>query len=230
MQERMREAALDVLAQVNVILHLHPANAGPAPDFLALSAPDAPLRAPVVTVYTKADLVSPLERARLEREAIAVSTTDGLGVAPLLERVAGFLPQRPFEFDPEDIGTQPTRFFVAEYLREAAFDLLGDEVPYSFNAEVEEFREDERPVYIRVSLFVERDSQKGILIGRGGQTLKAMGTHARTRLEALLGQPVYLDTWVKVLPNWRRNSAALDRFGFPDSGRHSARPRGDHRP
>ncbi|MEP6574597.1 MAG: GTPase Era [Gemmatimonadota bacterium] len=227
MQERMREAALEVLRHVDVILHLHPANAGPAPDFFALTAASTPFRAPVLVVYTKADQVAPLERARLEREAIAVSTTDGLGADVLLERIAAQLPLRPFEFDPEDIGTQPTRFFVTEYLREAAFELLGDEVPYSFNAEVEEFRENDKPIYIRVSLFVERDSQKGILIGRGGQTLKALGTHARMRLEALLGQPVYLDTWVKVVSNWRRNAAALDRFGFPDSSRPSA-PKRDH--
>ncbi len=89
-------------------------------------------------------------------------------------------------------------------------------MPYSFNAEVEEFREAERPVYIRVTLFVERESQKGIVIGNGGRTIAAIGTHARMRLEELLGEPVYLDSWVKVLPNWRRNAAALTRFGFPE--------------
>ena len=71
-------------------------------------------------------------------------------------------------------------------------------------------------MYIRASLFVERETQKGILIGEGGRTLKAIGTHARHRLEQLLGQRVYLETWVKVLPKWRRDPAQLDRFGFPD--------------
>ena len=70
-------------------------------------------------------------------------------------------------------------------------------------------------MYIRVTLLVERDSQKGIVIGKGGLTLKAIGQHARARLEALLGGRVFLDCWVKVLPNWRRNAAALDRLGFP---------------
>jgi GTP-binding protein Era len=126
------------------------------------------------------------------------------------------LPERDFEYDPDDVGTQQLRFFVVEYLREAAFDLLGDELPYSFTAEVEEFREDRQPVYIRVTLFVERESQKGIVIGRGGRTLAAIGAHARTRLEELLGAPVYLDSWVKVLPNWRRNPVALTRLGFPE--------------
>jgi GTP-binding protein Era len=70
-------------------------------------------------------------------------------------------------------------------------------------------------MYIRVTLFVERESQKAIVIGRGGQTIKAIGAHARSRLEELIGAPVYLDSWVKALPNWRKNSAALARFGFP---------------
>ncbi|HZB27234.1 MAG TPA: KH domain-containing protein, partial [Gemmatimonadales bacterium] len=126
-----------------------------------------------------------------------------------------FLPMGEFQFDPDNVGTQPLRFFVVEYLREAAFALLGDELPYAFTAEVEEFREQERPIYIRVTLFVERESQKGIVIGRAGATIKAIGAHARARLEELIGAAVYLDAWVKSLPNWRKNTAALARFGFP---------------
>jgi GTP-binding protein Era len=77
-------------------------------------------------------------------------------------------------------------------------------------------------VYIRVTLFVERESQKAMVIGRGGQTIKAIGAHARSCLEELIGAPVYLDTWVKVLPKWRRNAAALSRFGFPTAEEESA--------
>ena len=130
------------------------------------------------------------------------------GIARLLQRVASYLPEREFEYDPDDVGTQPVRFFVVEYLREAAFELLGDELPYSFTAEVEEFREAERPVYIRATLFVERESQKAIVIGRSGATIKAIGAHARRRLEELIGAPVYLDSWVKALPNWRKSAGA----------------------
>ena len=97
------------------------------------------------------------------------------------------LPEGEFEFDPDDVGTQPLRFFVVEYLREAAFEQLEDELPYAFTAEVEEFREHSSPVYIRVTLLVERESQKGMIIGKGGRTIKAIGIHARARLEALLG-------------------------------------------
>jgi GTP-binding protein Era len=174
-----------------------------------------PLLIPVLTVYTKGDLVSLRRRAALEQEGPVVAASGDDGIARFLERVRPYLPDREFEFDPEDIGTQPLRFFVVEYLREAAFALLGDELPYSFTAEVEEFREAERPIYIRATLFVERESQKGIVIGRGGQTIKALGAHARGRLEELVGAPVYLDLWVKALPNWRKSSGALARFGFP---------------
>lgn len=214
MQERMLGAAHELLHSVDLVLHLHPATEGPAPDFVRLARLDRPPKAPVLTVYTKGDLVRPAERQRLTEEAILMSAGDETSVAALLTRIRSELPERPFEFDPEDIGTQPVRFFVVEYLREAAFGLLGDELPYSFTAEVEEFREAERPMYIRVTLFVERESQKGIVIGRGGQSIKALGSHARGRLEELTGCPVYLDLWVKVLPKWRKSAAALERFGF----------------
>jgi GTP-binding protein Era len=177
---------------------------------------------PRLTVYTKGDLISAARRAELERQDPVVSATGEQGLARLLERVEPFLVEREFEYDPDDVGTQPLRFFVVEYLREAAFALLGDELPYSFTAEVEEFREAERPIYIRVTLFVERESQKGIVIGRSGQTIKALGAHARARLEHLIEAPVYLDCWVKALPNWRKSSAALSRFGFPAPSKESA--------
>ena len=217
MQERMRHLAEDRLAKVDVILHLHPAPEAPAPDFQSVARLERPARAPVLTVYTKADLVSAARRAELAQDALVVSADSGEGVADLVARVGTLLPEAPFEFDPEDIGTQPLRFFVVEYLREAAFELLGEELPYSFTAEVEEFREQKRPVYIRVNLYVERESQKGIVIGHKGETLKRIGSHARTRLEELLGQQVYLECWLKVLPKWRRDPAALARFGFPSS-------------
>ncbi len=228
MQARMREIALESVGRADLILHLHPAPDAPAPPFQEVARLEEPPAAPVLTVYTKADLVAAPRRAELADAAAVVSASSGEGVGELLARVREHLPEREFEFDPEDVGTQQIRFFVVEYLREAAFELLGDELPYSFHAEVEEFREAERPVYIRVTLFVERDSQKGIVIGRGGQTIRAIGAHARARLEALLGSPVYLETWVKVLSNWRRNAAALTRFGFPEPKPVAAagRPRG----
>jgi GTP-binding protein Era len=218
LQTRMLERAVDAMRRAHVVLHLHPAADAPAPDLTRLAGLDAPLATPVVVVYTKGDLVDRAGADRLRAagaEVVSSATADGLDA--LLARVRGHLPERPFEYDPEDIGTQPLRFFAVEYLREAAFIHLGDELPYAFAAEIEEFREEKRPVYIRATLFVERESQKSIVIGRGGGTIKALGTHARGRLEALLGSPVYLDLWVKALPKWRRSPAALARFGFPET-------------
>lgn len=217
MQERMRAAALDQLGRVHVILHLHPASEAPAPGFTQVARLDRPPSAPVLTVYTKGDVVSAEVRAGLMEHGGLVTSENGAGLQQLLARVGPLLPERPFEFDAEDVGTQPIRFFVEEYLREAAFELLEEEVPYAFNAQVEEFRENDRPVYIRVTLYVERETQKAILIGAGGRTIKAIGSHARRRLEPLMGTPVYLDCWVKVLPNWRKNATALTRFGFPET-------------
>ena len=225
MQERMRELALETIQRMDVVLHLHPAPEAPAPPFLALAGLETPPEATLVTVYTKGDLVSAARRAELEQSALVTGAGE-LGLPTLLARLREALPEGEFGYDPDDVGTQPLRFFVVEYLREGAFELLGDELPYAFTAEVEEFREAERPVYIRVTLFVERESQKGIVIGQGGRTIRALGTHARERLEALMGVPVYLDAWVKVLPQWRKQPAALTRFGFPEpptAGRRSGK-------
>jgi GTPase len=216
LQTRMREIAVDTASRMDLVVYLHPAPDAPAPPFEALAGLTQPLSVPLLPVYTKGDLISSTHRAELQGDAVVVSASENEGLERLLGRVKTFLPEREFEYDPDDVGTQPIRFFVVEYLREAAFELLSDELPYSFTAEVEEFREAERPIYIRVTLFVERESQKGIVIGRSGATIKAIGAHARTRLEELLGAPVYLDTWVKALPNWRKSAAALSRFGFPE--------------
>jgi GTP-binding protein Era len=214
----MRRLALEALARADVILHLHPAPEAPAPALQTLVpdvSPAARRPAPLL-VYTKSDLVNAVRRTELEATGAAVvSTSDPSSVAALVERIIPLLPEGPHRHPDDEIGTQPLRFFVGEYLREAAFELLDDELPYAITAEVDEFREDRTPVYIRATLFVERESQKGIVIGKGGAVLKRIGAHARARLEALLGAPVFLETWVKVLPRWRRSRGALARFGFP---------------
>lgn len=212
LHSRMQAAGQRALNTVDVVVHLHPASQAPAPDFWSMTGLETPRDIPVLTVYTKGDLGGEAVPAG----ALVIAAEQGAGIPELLAAIREHLPEAAFEFDPDEIGTQPLRFFATEYLREAAFLHLEDEVPYAVAAEVEEFREHTRPVYIRVTLLVERDSQKGIVIGKAGRTLKAIGQHARARLEGLLGEPVYLDLWVKVLPNWRRSESALDRLGFPD--------------
>jgi GTP-binding protein Era len=216
MQERMRALALEGVQRADVILYLFPAPEAPAPDFVTLAGLERAPAAPVLTVYTKGDMLSPTWNNVLSADALVVSATTGDGLDGLLAAVAAHLPEREFAYPADDLGVQPMRFFAVEYLREGAFMHLEDELPYAFTAEIEEFRETTDPVYIRASLFVERETQKGILIGERGRTLKAIGTHARQRLEQLLGRRVYLETWVKVLPKWRRDPAQLERFGFPD--------------
>lgn len=216
MQERMRTLALEGIAGADLILHLHPAGDAPAPEFTTAARLDRPPRAPVLTVYTKADLVDAAGRQDSPTPgAVWVSAATGEGLPELLAAIAARLPEGPFQYDPEDLAAQPLRFFVVEYLREAAFELLGDEVPYALTAEVDEFRESTDPVYIRATLFIERQSQKAILIGHQGRTIRELGTRARRRLEDLLGRRVFLETWVKVLPHWRKDAAMLERFGFP---------------
>jgi GTP-binding protein Era len=225
LQARMRQAALETLRQMHAVVHLHPAPDAPAPPFSELlgDAGAAARQLPIITCYTKGDLIGTSERVELAvAGAVVVSAESGEGLDDLLAALVPHLPEGPFDYDPEDVGIQPLRFFVVEYLREAAFQNLGDELPYAFAAEVEEFREDDRPMYIRATLFVERDSQKGMVVGKGGRTIKAIGAHARGRLEQLTGTPVYLDLWVKVLPKWRRTAAALSRFGFPRAEQESS--------
>jgi GTP-binding protein Era len=155
-------------------------------------------------------------------DARFISATTGEGVDALLETVSSHLPESPFLYPDDEISTQTLRFFAGELIRETALEQLDDEVPYSVACEIEEFRESQSPVYIRAILHVERESQKQILIGAGGQRIRAIGRTARGKIEPLVGAGVYLDLWVKVLPNWRRNAHALHRLGYQlPEDRHS---------
>src|ERR1044071_4084923 len=191
LQARMRALALDGVARADVILYLHPAAEAPAPELWRVAGLAGAPTAPVLQVFTKGDLAPAERRAELATTGIVISVTTGAGLDDLLAATAARLPEREFAYPADDLGTQPLRFFAVEYLREAAFEHLEDELPYAFAAEIEEFRETTDPVYIRASLFVERDSQKRILIGEGGRTLKAIGQHARRRLEQLMGRRGY---------------------------------------
>jgi GTPase len=212
LQEKMREAALRAVADTEVIAHLHPLPDFPAPPFERIAGLAAAPAVPVVTVYTKCDLVPPPRRPA--GAALSVSAVTGEGLGSLLDALGDRLPAGPFHYPPDEMATQPLRFFAAEYVREAAFELLEEELPYSVACEIDEFREDQRPAYIRAVVYVERESQKGIVIGEGGRTIKAIGRTARARIEALMGGPVYLDLHVKVLGNWRRNDPVLRRLGY----------------
>ena len=215
LHEAMRAAALRAIETAEVIAYLHPLSEYPAPPLDQVAKLERLPRAPVVTVYTKADLVPPptaLDRPRPPSTAVSALTREGLDA--LLDALRGHLPDGPFHYDPDEIATQPMRFFAAEFVREAAFELLHEELPYSVAVEIDEFREGSEPVYIRAVVYVERDSQKGIVIGEGGRTIKALGAAARAKIAALLDGSVYLELHVKVLPRWRRHAPSLKRLGY----------------
>ncbi len=215
LHEAMRAAAVRAIEEAEVIAYLHPCAEFPAPPLAQVAKLQRTPRAPVVTVYTKADLVSPADRPTVRpSDGVVVAAPRGEGLALLLDALRTHLPEGPFHYDPDEMATQPTRFFAAEFIREAAFDLLHEELPYSVAVEIDEFREGADPVYIRAVVYVERASQKGIVIGAGGRTIKALGQAARTKIEALLGARIFLELHVKVLPKWRRHAPSLKRLGY----------------
>ncbi len=212
----MRAAALRAIDDAEVIAYLHPLAEYPAPPLAQVAKLDRAPRAPIVTVYTKADLAPTSTNLHQPppTSTVVVSAVTGAGLEQLLAALSAHLPESPFHYDPEEMATQPTRFFAAEFIREAAFELLHEELPYSVAVEIDEFREGTEPLYIRAVVYVERASQKGIVIGDGGRTIKALGQAARAKVETLLGAPVFLDLHVKVLPKWRRRDASLKRLGY----------------
>jgi len=143
-----------------------------------------------------------------------ISALEGTGTERLLAAVSADLPPGPFLFPEDDIATRPVRFFAAEMVRETVFEQYMDEIPYSTFCVVEEFREDQDPVYIKVKVFVERTSQNAILLGTGGRAIRTLGEASRAKIEHLLGRRVYLDLWVKPLKSWRKDRARLAGMGF----------------
>lgn len=183
-------------------------------------------RAPVYCCLNKVDLVAakprllPLiatYRARYPfSEVIPISAAAGTNCDRLLDLVVKAMPERPPYFPRESLTDQPETFFVAEGIREKIFRLTHQEIPYACAVRVEEISERERPecLYIRGTIFVEQDSQKGILIGKGGSMLKRIGSAAREDLERFFGLKTYLDLRVQVRRNWRKDPRALREFGL----------------
>jgi GTP-binding protein Era len=185
----------------------------------------ASARKSLVVALNKADLLRnaeeslpAIERIRSEvpgAEFFVISAREGSGIDSLVEHLGRQLPLGPPAYPPDALTEHPERFFVAELIREVVFTKFRQEVPYSTEVELEEFRE--RPGgkdYIAATLFVESDSQKAILIGRGGAAIRELGETARREIEAFLGRPVFLALRVAVMPHWRKDPRALKRFGY----------------
>jgi GTP-binding protein Era len=164
------------------------------------------------------DAMETLARWSVEQfaiEPLRISAATGEGIEPLREQLLNALPESPFLYPADDLAVQPVRFFVSEMIRETIFEEYREEVPYSTAVRIEEFRESAEPIVIRATIYVERDSQKVILIGRGGEGIKRLGQRAREKVEAFLGAHVFLELWVKVLPRWRKSRHALEQLGYP---------------
>jgi GTPase len=217
LQRSMRTTSLRALDDADVIVYLADARDGAPPPLREAAELDRDPRAPILTVLNKIDAVNARTRDALRQEipnAIQLSALTGEGVEALVRDVTPHLPESPFLYPEDEIGTQSVRFFASELVRETALEQLEDEVPYSVACGIEEFREDRSPVYIRAVIYIERESQKGILVGHKGARIRELGRASRLKIERLVGKPVFLDLWVKVLPNWRRNLQALRRLGY----------------
>ena len=215
LQHVMRGTALHALRDADVILHLIDSG-DPRPAPLEQLTQQS-ISAPILVARTKADLLTDEQRERIEAEFpehCLISAPTGEGIDQLRSRLSGLLPEGPHLFPEDDVSTQHLRFFAAELIRETTLEQLSEEVPHAIACAIEEFREDRNPVYIRAIIYVERDSQKRIVIGHEGSRVREIGRAARLKIEDLLSTPVYLDLWVKVLPNWRRDHAALRRLGY----------------
>ena len=216
LQEAMRSTAVRALDEADVIIYLADATEGHPPPLAEAAGLTTPPSAPVVVALNKSDSLPPSRRDDLGAldNSVLISALTGDGIPELMEKVAQHLPESPFLYPEEDISTQPVRFFVAELVRETVLEQLHDEVPYSVAVQVEEYREGRSPLYIRAVIYVERDSQKAIIIGSKGAQIRKLGESARKKIETFVGEKVYLDLWVKVLANWRKNPGSLSRFGY----------------
>ena len=147
-------------------------------------------------------------------EILPISAKNKFGVDLLLKRIQELLPESPAFFDKDQLTDKPARFFVSEIIREKILLYYDKEIPYAVEARVERFKEDDKHIHINAVIYVERDSQKGIIIGHQGVALKKVSTEARKSLEKFFGKPIYLEIFVKVDKDWRSSQRELDAFGY----------------
>jgi len=150
-------------------------------------------------------------------EILPISAKNKFGIDMLLKRIQELLPESPAYFDKDQLTDKPARFFVSEIIREKILLYYDKEIPYSVEVRVERFKETDRHIHINAVIYVERDSQKGIIIGHQGIALKKVSTEARKALEKFFDKPIFLETFVKVDKDWRSSQRELDAFGYnPD--------------
>ncbi len=223
--EYMVKVAIDSLREVDVILFLVEAchRPGKGDEYVVDLLREA--QTPVFLILNKIDMLSQGELESYEKlyrglydfaEVIPVSAVSGTNVPLILQKLLEYLPEGP-QYYPEDMITeQPERFVVSELIREKILELTRDEVPHSVAVEVEEMKErkGKNMVYIRANIYVERESQKGIIVGKGGKMLREIGGKARQDIEKLLGCKSFLELWVKVQKDWRNKDRTLKDLGY----------------
>lgn len=226
MNKRMIRVALSTLADVDQILYLtDAARRDQGSDELLLKTL-ASIDKPVILAINKIDMVQnrkdllPLIEAWGERHDFAaivpISALKNIQVEDLLDEMLALLPEGPGFFPEDTITDQPARFIASEMIREKVFRLTSREVPYSVAVTIDAFKErpEKRRVDIEATIHVERDAQKGILIGKGGTMLKRIGSAARIDIQRMTGTQVFLRLWVRVRKNWSRNAGQLSGFGY----------------
>ena len=225
--EYMVRAAESALNEVDAVLFVVDANEKKGAGDAFIMAKLKNIKAPVILVVNKIDKLSNKEQlfAIIEsyrnscdfKAVLPISALQDKDLAPLVQEILKYLPEGP-EYFPEDMITdQPERVIVAELIREKILKLTRDEVPHSIAVEIEEMKTRENDnLYIRATIFVERESQKGIVIGAKGALLKLIGQQARKDIEVLLGNKTYLELWVKVKADWRNRDQLLRQFGYND--------------
>ena len=224
LQEKMMQHAESAAVDADVILVLTDVSRSDTLPAEVAALVAASRDKPILLAINKADTIFKPEILPLMakfvqqgtfREIIPISALKRDNTDALVKTILKYLPEHEAFYPTDIISEQPEKFFVAEFIREKVFREFHDEVPYSTAVEVIEFKErEEGKTLIRAEIIVERDSQKGILIGRGGEALKRVGKQARRDIEAFIQREVYLDLYVKVRERWRENEGILKRLGY----------------
>jgi len=221
--ERLVQTARGAIGEVDLVLLLVDGSqpAGRGDSFIVELLSHA--RAPVHVALNKHDLVDPAQAAELEasyRELIPdwplhpVSALTGDGTSGLVEALSAALPEGPHLYPPDAVSDQPEQLLLAELIREQVLQHTREEVPHSVAVQIERIVDDGPRTAVLATVLVERNSQKGILIGKGGQMLREIGSGARQQMQKLINGPVYLELFVKVVPNWRRSASRLAELGY----------------
>lgn len=222
MQEMMLAFSESALADADVLLYVTDVVENPEKnmDFLEKVRK---MTIPVLLLVNKideseqnqlGDIVEKWHSLLPNAEILPISAKNKFGTDMLLKRIKELLPESPAFFDKDQLTDKPARFFVSEIIREKILLYYDKEIPYSVEVRVERFKEDERKIHINAIIYVERDSQKGIIIGHQGVALKKVNTESRKALEKFFGKKIFLETFVKVDKDWRSSQKELDAFGY----------------